>query len=90
MKTERTPPGEPEDRYRLIAAAIGTWCQIDIPDVQGRLQAAAVAHQNVEKDVMRTQMRDRRKEARSCFTPTDCWNSRAISLKPNGVCIVRF
>lgn len=35
---------------RLAIAAIGTWCQIDIPDAQGRLRVTVVAHQDPQKE----------------------------------------
>lgn len=35
---------------RLAIASLGTWCQIDLPDTQGRLRVAAVAHQDPAKE----------------------------------------
>lgn len=37
---------------RLAIASLGTWCQIDIPDAQGRLRATVVAHQDPHKELM--------------------------------------
>jgi PAS domain S-box-containing protein len=39
---------------RLAIASIGTWCQIDLPDAQGVLRPAVIAHQEPQKeDVLR-------------------------------------
>jgi hypothetical protein len=35
---------------RLAIAALGTWCQIDLPDGHGHLRPAVVAHQDVERE----------------------------------------
>lgn len=35
---------------RLAIASLGTWCQIDIPDAQGRLRTTVVAHQDPNKE----------------------------------------
>ncbi len=35
---------------RLAIAALGTWCQIDLPDAQGHLRPQIVAHQDAEKE----------------------------------------
>ena len=34
---------------RLAIDALGTWCQIDLPDDDGRLRVAVVAHQDAQK-----------------------------------------
>jgi PAS domain S-box-containing protein len=35
---------------RLAIASLGTWCQIDLPDTQGRLRVTFVAHQDPHKE----------------------------------------
>lgn len=35
---------------RLAIASLGTWCQIDLPDAQGHLQVAVVAHHDPQKE----------------------------------------
>jgi PAS domain S-box-containing protein len=35
---------------RLAIASLGTWCQIDLPDAQGRLRVAMIAHQDPAKE----------------------------------------
>lgn len=41
---------------RLAIAALGTWCQIDIPDAQGYLRATVVAHQDPHKEELLVQL----------------------------------
>jgi PAS domain S-box-containing protein len=35
---------------RLAIASLGTWCQVDLPDAQGRLRVMVVAHQDPLKE----------------------------------------
>lgn len=41
---------------RLAIASLGSWCQIDLPDAQGRLRAAVVAHQDPHKEQLLEQL----------------------------------
>lgn len=41
---------------RLAIASLGTWCQIDIPDAQGRLRVTVVAHQDPHKEDLLAQL----------------------------------
>lgn len=45
---------------RLAIASLGSWCQIDVPDAQGRLRVAVVAHQDPAKEAILAQLVDQR------------------------------
>src|SRR5579872_312434 len=37
---------------RLAIASLGTWCQIDLPDADGRLRATVIAHRDPESEYL--------------------------------------
>lgn len=45
---------------RLAVASLGTWCQIDVPDEDGRLRVAVVAHEDPAKEAQLARLVDRR------------------------------
>lgn len=41
---------------RLAIASLGTWCQIDLPDAEGKLRVTVVAHQDPHKEHLLEQL----------------------------------